>query len=269
MPRKRKRKGLRFTKEDHIAQPDAKKLAKLEEILAKDNEKGRHHYSSKVDYITGYQYKYQKQPKYKDICGTREMGLVALSDIEAGEYAFVSPEPGVPLPLNYRTFYKNEYEYHFIGRNLYGKSTHPMKANIISMANGVDTEKANARLEAHTFKHLKFNGYHVNIPGTYAVIVTTEKVLAGEFVNVGGYGNPKDYPFGTKDYLELEKQTIQKYEMNEQILLQSKSPRLHLCLKCCEIYDNNKSGKKNPHEKECTGNLLAALWEKRKAELYT
>lgn len=260
-------KKCQWTKKDHIGPPSAKKLEQLEKIKKDDKKKGRHHHQSRFDDYTGNSYYVLKQSKYLNICGTRGMGLVAANDLAKGTIGFISEEPGVPMRKIDRAVYKTEFGYHFIGRLLFAMSCHVMKANIISMENGEVAEVSNAKLERYTQAHLNTLGYAVPKHGTYAVIILTEDVRAKDFIRLSGYGNKKDYPYGSSEFLRLEKQVINQYESNLRIKLDAKCARTQVCLDCCELYDNNKQGRAIKHEKECKKNLLLRLWEAKKPQL--
>ena len=149
-----------------------------------------------------------------------------------------------------------------MGRNFHALSDHTMKANIKSMENATDVERANATLQHRSKEYLANKGVFVEEPGMYSVLETTEDVEIDSFLNLNGYDNEKDYHFGSQEYLTLEKQCIDVYLSNMNAKKQL-GGRAQVCKTCCEIYFNTKGGMRNSHKNKCKGNLLQRIWESR------
>ena len=222
-------KGKRFTKKDYVQPANGAKLLKLEDYHDRDQKKNRSHPVDKLDEHTGYRYMKKKQGKFNDIEGSRGVGLFATELIPAGELAFLSMEPGILMTLIDKTEYIKS-GYHFIGRTMFAKSCHTMKANVISMLDENTVEIATAKLIKISKEYLleKYN-IVVDNPGMYSGILAVTDITPNSFVLLDGYDNTADYPYGEELYLELEKKVIGIYKANCEIKIAARCARLHVC----------------------------------------
>jgi len=250
-----------FTKKDHVKPAKGDKILKLDNYHDRDQKKNRSHPNDKQDEHTGFRYMKKRQGKFNDIGGSRGIGLFVTEFIPAGKLAYLSLEPGILMTLLDKTEYiKNGY--HFIGRTMFAKSCHTMKANVVSMLDETTVEIANAKLIKISKEYLLKKYYFVvDKPGMYSGIVACTDIKANSFVLLEGYDNTADYPYGNEDYLGLEKKVIGIYQSNYKKKLAAKCARLHVCKSCCELYSNNKTGRKNEHV--CEGDLLTKMWDNR------
>jgi hypothetical protein len=256
------RKSCRITPKDHVRNPSGENLNILNEVIRTDQNKSvLNHPKKRVDDITGISYKIVNQPKFQNICGTRNSGLFTLDFIPKNTVAFVSRRKGIPLPKLMRSQLVMK-GYHFLGRHFFPISCHTMKANIVSMLDETKREKANARLVKYSKTQLEKKNVHACEAGMHACILSTDDIPANSFVLLDGYHNTKDYPYGSEEFLQLEQKVISIYKkaMSEK---KKQGPRTQVCKKCCELYVNTKKGQQNIHIKKCEGNLLKRLWESR------
>ena len=255
----RRKKNFQFTKKDYVRPPTETGIALLREVERIDNLKNRSHPIDKADLYTKYTYKKKKQGLFKNIGGSRGIGLFVTEPIPMGKIAFVSEEPGIQMTLDLRAEYKSD-GYHFIGRNMYPKSSHVMKANVVAMKDEDNAEIPNAKLLSISKEVLVVDhNILVKKEGMYAAIRATCDIPKNTFILLEGYDNTKDYPYGNPSYLAIEKEVIGIYMQNfrEKMIL---GARYQVCKECCCLYANNKSGHFNEHITQCEGNLLARRW---------
>jgi len=249
-----------FTKKEYIPDPTPQTQTIIESIQDKDNSRGHNHQRKRFDYFTGNWYRFKVQKKFGEICGDRGSGLFSLSPILKGDIGFVSKKPGIALPKAWVTRLTVDQGYHCIGRYLYAKSSHPMKPNIISMANETEIEIPNAKLIHISQEELQVSyGICVNA-GKSAAIVALTDIPANTFITLAGYSNDKQYPYGTKEFLGLEKKCIEQYQKNKEEL-KGKGGRFKVCKLCCEKFSSRPKGLRNKHIKNCKKNLLTRMWK--------
>jgi len=111
----------------------------------------------------------------------------------------------------------------------------------------------------------------VDTEGFYAVVTSIRPILPGSFLIVQDYGATSGLYYGSRKFLECQKEALSLYNSNKEIVKSNKLVGATVCSKCCMIlYSKDlKGNKRNVHNIHCKSfvdNLISQKFGKHKTK---
>lgn len=234
------KRRITFKRQNHFVPPEEVRILVQEDLI----KKSRNWAAPRTDTITGVRYRYKKQGSVEDVLGHRGIGSVCETNVKKGKIVICSRKPGRTVSKYIRRMYLKE-GYWFMGNLMYSKYESCMRANV-RVSNGPTThEVANVKLQSMSDVTLRKRGYNPRQKGTHCVLVAITDVNIGDDLILLNYGNRQRFPFGYKDYMDVEKRAYKKYYKSRSIA----KPSEKTCHRCCENYLGKKE---KTHRFVCT-----------------
>ena len=195
----------------------------------------------KKDKITGIKYRLKNQISYKNVLGSRGIGIFISENAKKGSVVICSSVPGLKLSKRWRSYFLKK-GYWFMGSLMYSKYENCMRANV-RIANGQNSvEAVNVNLKVMSHTVLIKKGYENVKKGQYCVLVAETDISAGSALILRNYGNKKRFPFGYDEYLSLEKKAICAYDKSKSEAIRAYEITCH---RCCYNYPSREKSTHN------------------------
>ena len=226
------KRRITFKKQNNFVPSEEVRMLVQEDLI----KKYRNWAAPRTDTITGVRYRYKKQG----------IGSVCETNVKKGKIVICSKKPGRTVSKFIRRMYLKE-GYWFMGNLMYSKYESCMRANVRVSNSPTSHEVANVKLQSMSDVTLRKRGYNPRQKGTHCVLVAITDVNVGDDLILQNYGNRQRFPFGYKDYMDVEKRAYKKYYNSRSFA----KPSEKTCHRCCENYLGKKE---RIHRFVCTKN---------------